>query len=127
MKTIEERVADALAELEALLADGEVPEDAIPAAARMENLKPEVLRVRAERALGDLRTVKAKNDLRTARIAQQQKAKKALYEFADTNKAYTDFPDWFEDRIGRPPTKAEAEEMERLSWESLLRKVTIEI
>lgn len=127
MKTIEQRVADAIDELEALLTSGQLPENAVPAAARLEDLKPDVLRFRAERVLGDLQAVKAKNDLRAERIAQQQKARTALYEFADSQRAFTEFPDWFEARTGRPPTETEAEEMERLSWEALLRKITVEI
>src|SRR5687767_9468373 len=107
MKSIEDRVADAIAELEALLASGEPPDDAIPVAAKFENLRPEVLKLRAEKVLGDLRAVKAKNDVRSERIAEQQRAKKAIYEFAEMDKVFKDFPNWFAERTGRQPTKAE--------------------
>ena len=57
MKTIEQRLADAIEELESLLSEGEAPEDAVSLAAASEHLKPEVLQQRAEKALGDLRAV----------------------------------------------------------------------
>lgn len=127
MKKIEERVADAISELEDLLMSGQLPEDAIPIAAKTEDLRPEVLRLRAEKALGDLQAVKAKNDLQAKRIAEQRKAKSSIYEFAEMDKVNADFPNWFEQKTGRLPTQAEIEEMERLSWEALLRKISFEI
>lgn len=123
MKTIEQRLADAIEELESLLSEGEAPEDAVSLAAASEHLKPEVLQQRAEKALGDLRAVKAKNDARADRIAQEHKAKRAIYEFAEMDKVYADFPRWFSERIGRLPDESEVEEMKHLSMEAILRKV----
>lgn len=127
MKPIDERVADAISELEELLSGGQSPDEAICTAAKGEALKPEVLRIRAEKVLGDLRLVKQKNDEQADRIRKAAAAKKALYEFAEMESVYIDFPNWFFERVGRNPSSDEVDEMKRLSWEALLRKIVIEI
>ncbi|NML06533.1 hypothetical protein [Sphingomonas sp. G-3-2-10] len=55
--SIEERVSDALVDLRAALGEGAQLEGTLDELAAYYHLKPEVLRVRAERAFGDLHSV----------------------------------------------------------------------
>lgn len=127
MKPIEQKVADAIAELEGLLLEGQAPDVAIPLAAATEDLKPDVLQSRAVKALGDLQAVKFRNDAAVATLAQRNKESRAIYEFAEMDKVYADFSQWFLEKTGRIPTNGETKEMERLSMEALLRKLVINI
>jgi hypothetical protein len=126
VKPIEEKVADAIAELESLLTTGQSPEIAVPNAAEIEGLKPEVLQFRAEKVLGDLRTFKSRSDAQYAQRRQKRLEQASVYEFAEMDKVYKDFSNWFEGKTGRLPTSDEIKEMERLSMEAILKKLLSE-
>ncbi|WP_375382729.1 hypothetical protein [uncultured Sphingomonas sp.] len=60
MSGVEQRIADALADLEGLLADGVAVTAAVEEAARIYDFKPQNLHVRAVKELGDLEEIRAK-------------------------------------------------------------------
>ena len=66
-------------------------------------------------------------DAVVASLAKRNRENRAIYEFAEMDKVYADFPDWFLGKCSRLPTEAEIKEMERLSMETILRKMVINI
>jgi gamma-glutamyl:cysteine ligase YbdK (ATP-grasp superfamily) len=75
--TIEQRVTDAILDLESLLSSGATVEAALVEASSDYGLKPEVLRVRAEAIIGNLKTFASRveknhRDVQKTREAQQR-------------------------------------------------------
>ena len=126
MNTPDERMRAAVADLEALLEEGRAVEDCVEQCAADHGFPPEALVKRAERILGDLSTVRTRNRERAARQAREDKAENAidvyLYENPDRN-----FPDWFEDRVGRPPTKVESDQFGTRYMSHFLRNLKFDL
>ncbi len=106
---IEQQVADALSDLEAMLNGGISPAEALTLCASEYKLKPEVLESRAQRALGDLTLVRGKNLVRSKVIANEHKADTAINRYL-VEKPEPSFREWFEADVGRPPTAVEQKE-----------------
>jgi hypothetical protein len=125
--TPEERRQIAFEVFDECLGDGLDVESAILRAADEGQLEPDIFRRIATGAFGDLAAHREQMLLRAKNAAERRQSKRAISEFAERDKVYKDFPEWFAQKTGRLPTQPEVEEMERLSWEVLLKKLTIDI
>ena len=124
--TIEQRLTDALSDLEASLNEGTPVDDALASCAADYGLKVEVLRGRAEKIFGELSSLRKRNLKKAEILAREHRAETAieryLAEDPDAN-----FPSWFEAEVGRAPTKIEQDESTSRYLTFLLRDLRIEI
>jgi hypothetical protein len=126
MTSVEQRMADALSDLEAMLNDGMSPDKAILAAATEYSFKPEALNFRAQKVLGELHSVRARNVRRNEMLMREHKAETAISRYLTENPD-SNFPDWFEAQVGRPATKAEHDEFTKRYMTFLVRDMRFEI
>ena len=82
--TPDERVAEAITDLEGLLAEGAEIAVAISESASLYQLKPEVLRLRAEKKLGDLQAVCERYARLRIQNDRERRLKKTVQEYVDT-------------------------------------------
>ncbi|MBX9795468.1 hypothetical protein [Sphingomonas sp.] len=83
MTPIEERVENALDELEGLLAEGVAADVAIVQAASFYGLKVDVLRVRASKALGDLEAVRNRYSNLKIKNERERQLKRCVQDYVD--------------------------------------------
>jgi len=124
--SVEQRLTDALSDLEVMLNDDRPPDEAVAVCAEDYGFKSEVLKLRAQKVLGDLDSVHERS-LRKAQILKREhKAERAidlyLVENPDSN-----FPEWFEAEVGRAPTKAESDDFTARYMQFLVRNLHFEI
>mgnify|MGYP001063866046 CR=1 FL=1 len=124
--SVEERLRNALADMEAMLNEGQSAEDAVVACAAEYGFKKDALRMRATRFLGDLTSLRARNLERADRLSKEHLAETAIDTFLVEEPEST-FPDWFEKRVGRPPSKIESEEFGLRYLKHLTRNISFEL
>jgi len=106
MSTIEQRVSDAILDLEERLADGIDWRTALRKTAKEYDLRDEVLCVRGEKALGPLHLVKVKADRRAENARTQRELERAIDAHVDED-APQSMSDWLLRKLGREATADE--------------------
>lgn len=107
--SVEDRMADALTDLSAMLADGTSVEEGLTVCAEEYGFSVTALKLRAEKAFGDLNVV-GHEQRRSREKARQEHEEATAIDAYLCDKPKTDFPTWFEERVGRRPTKEEEQE-----------------
>jgi hypothetical protein len=126
MMSVEQRMNDALSDLEAMLNEGRLPEEAITACAADYGFKSTVLKLRAQNVFGDLGSVRERSLKQAQVLMREHKAEKAIDRYLTENPD-ANFPEWFEAEVGRPPTKAERDEFSERYMQFLVRNLHFEI
>ena len=126
MSDIERRVPEAITDLEGLLTDGKSVDEAMSICCRDHVLSPNVLGQRARKALGDLETVRDRSRRNAKVIGQLHRAETAIEAYLIEN-SEINYPTWFENRVGRIPTKSEMKDFEQRYAAFLLRDIKFEI
>ena len=124
--SVEQRLHDAFTDLEAMLNEGRGVADAVKECAGEYGFQPDVLKMRAERAFGDLASLRVRNVDRAARAEKEHLAETAIDLFL-VDKPEENFPTWFENRVGRPPTSVESKDFGDRYIQHLLRNLKFEI
>jgi hypothetical protein len=124
--SIEQRISEALSDVEAMLCAGSLPEEAIAACADDYGFKAEVLKLRAQKALGNLGSVRERSLRQAQMLKREHKADKAVDRYLTENPG-TNFPEWFEAEVGRPPTTAEHHHFTDRYMEFILKDLSFEI
>ena len=124
MSSIEQRLADAISDVEGLINEGKLPDDAVTQASSEYDLRPDVLSARAEKALGNLNRLRDKNEAKAAQTKADYVAKRAIFDFAHSDHD-AEWSAWFHARVGRHPTRGETEDMLQRSMTVLLNKLVV--
>lgn len=119
---IEQRIADALADVRLELSRGNRSPRIIDEVAAEYDLKPEVLAHRLAKAYGSLEALDGWQARSTAMNAVEARMKQAIHDYAETE-AGVDIALWLEERAGRAPTRAEVELADELWVDRTLRKI----
>jgi hypothetical protein len=101
-------MADALSDFEGLITEGFAEDEALEVCAREYNVKVEVLAARTA-SLGDLEQLRVRNSARAKTIRLEHLTETAVDSYL-ANDPEQNFPEWFKNRTGRMPTKAEVED-----------------
>ncbi|MBC3943121.1 hypothetical protein [Sphingomonas albertensis] len=104
--TIERRLADAIADLEERLCEGQAVANALAETAEEYDLKSHILGLRASNVLGDLSLVKDKSDARIAAARRAGALRDAIDAYTDED-ADCSMRDWLISRLGRAPSYEE--------------------
>lgn len=117
MPTPDERMVAALDDLESLIAEGDSIDAAIGQAARDHDFSIEAVALRAAKKFGDLTTLKTRLEQEADNLERVRRAETAIDAYL-SQQPEPPFPQWFEERVGRPPTtKEDADFTKRyLSW-----------
>ena len=120
------RVLDAITDIEGLLIEGKSVQEALSACSQDYELKTNVLEHRARKALGDLETVRDRSTHSANEIGRQHRAETAIEAYL-VEKPEPNYSTWFENRVGRVPTKSESKDFNRRYAEFSLRDIRFEI
>lgn len=121
--SIEQRVADALADLESLLVEGQPVESAIIDAAKANEIKPLVLRKRADEQFGDLATVGSRARVSISAARRTADLKVATTEYCrifygpEPRPPFVEFEVWMKTKFAPPPDAVEMESANTLRME----------
>jgi len=119
---IENRIADALADIRLELFRGNRDPKVIDEIAREYDLQPSVLALRLAKAYGSLEDLQARQSKSLTMAAIETRMKQAIHEYAKTE-AGVDIAKWLEERAGRRPSREEVEYADELWMQHMLSKL----
>ena len=100
------RMQEAMANLRGLIADGETPEQALRIIFQESGFSPEALAKRAQAALGDLDTLRERQEREAAPIREQALVNAAIKKYVALG-TLEDTRSWLTNEIGRTPNEEE--------------------